>query len=372
MSSARLKVMEVLECGGPGGTGNQVAALCSGLDPARFEVHLVYAVRPGSTSSDFEATARGAAGFHHIPEMVREISPLKDLKAFWRLRRLFSQERPDIVHAHSSKAGILARAAARAAGVRRIYYSPHGYGFLQTDRSASSRALYRWIERSVSWIGAIVAVSESEAALARELAGPGSVRVVRDAYLGELPSGGLPRKNEGPVSVCASGRLSYARNPEAFVRLARHLATASTPARCLWIGDGELRPEVERLRRVLLLETGLRVTGWLEHGRAVEELTKADIFVHYSRWEGLPNAVLEAMALGLPVVASDIPGNRELVRNGENGFLAADEAGLLRHTLALAKDPELRARLGAAGRALVAGEYTRERMLREMSELYSS
>jgi glycosyltransferase involved in cell wall biosynthesis len=369
----RLHVMEVVECGGPGGTGYQVAAICNGLDKGRFTVSLVYSVRPGGTAREYEKSASGAGRFFHVPEMVREITLRLDFQALWRLYRIFRAYRPDIVHAHSSKAGFLARIAARAAGVPRIYYSPRGYSFLQTDRPPLSRRFYRLLERSVSKIGRIVAVSQSEAALARELCAS-DVRIVQDAYLGDIPE---PAAGKGAAArsgllVCAAGRMSFARNPEAFVRLARSLADADPGIRCLWIGDGELQPQVARMIRDLHLETRLEITGWLAHDEALRRLKSADILVHYSRWEGLPNVVLEALAQGLPVVASDIPGNRNLIRPGETGCLAATEAELLERTLELAARPELRKTLGERGRALVRSEYSVQRMLDEMSALYEA
>jgi len=374
--AGRRKVFEVLECGGPGGTGHQVAALCNGLDKNRFEVGLVYAVRPPHDPKQYKEAARGAASHFHVPEMVREISPLRDLNAWRQLYWLFVEHRPDIVHAHSSKAGVLARTAAWAAGVPRIYYSPRGYSFLQTDRSALSRGLYRWIERSLSWIGDTVAVSASEAALAREEAWARRVSVVRDAYLGEMPlenhrvTGENASRRE--MLVCAMGRLAYPRHPEAFVRLAQRLTDSRNRLRCLWIGGGELEPVVREMSRDMNLAGRLEITGWLKPPEALRRLRDADVFVHYSRWEGLPNAVLEAMALGLPIVVSDAPGNRDLVRHGENGFIARSEIELLERTLELVDDPGLRRRLGERGQALVREEYSKERLLRELSELYAA
>ncbi len=362
----RLRVMQVIECGGPGGTGNQVAAICNGLDKSRFEVSLVYAVRAGSPQ-DYESLCLGADRFFHVPEMTREISPLSDARALWRLWRLFRAEQPDIVHAHSSKAGFLARVAARLAGVERIYYSPRGYSFLQSDRSAFALGFYRRLESFASRIGSVVAVSPSEASLAREIKAVG-VKVIRDAYCGDT----LLNSNEekrGTV-VCACGRLSFARNPEAFVRLAKRLTDARPDVRCVWIGDGELRGVVERLVQELGLIGKMEVTGWLDHPQALQRLTVSDIFVHYSRWEGLPNTVLEAMACGLPVVASDVVGNRDLVKPGQNGFLVSSEDELFERVSQLADDPELRKKFGDAGASLVRAEYSRERMLREISELY--
>ncbi len=367
---SRTRVIEVVECGGPGGTGNQVAAIVRGLDRSRFEVSLAYAVRSG-TPEDFERSCGGRSqetDFFHIPEMAREIGPLRDMKAWLRLYRLFRELSPDVVHAHSSKAGFLARTAAWAAGVPKVLYSPRGYAFQMLDRSALSRARYRALEASVSWIGTVAACSESEAALARGLPFA-RVCVARDAYLGELPTGS-PSQEGFPV-VAASGRMSFPRNPEAFVTLAKRLCDSRKGVRCLWIGGGELEDPMREQIGDLDLEDKLEATGWLPHKEALARLKTASIFVHYSRWEGLPNSVLEAMALGLPVVASDIPSNRELVRPGENGFLAKTEAELHERVLALIDDAPLRLRMGKAGRALVEKEYRLPRLLAELSALYS-
>lgn len=369
-NSGRIRVIEVVECGGPGGTGNQVAAIMRGLDRSRFEVSLAYAVRSG-TPEDFERSCGGRSQetrFFHVPEMTREIGPLRDLKAWLRLYRLFRELSPDVVHAHSSKAGFLARTAAWAAGVPKVFYSPRGYAFQMLDRSALSRALYRALEASVSWIGEVAACSRSEQALAKTLPFA-RVRLALDAYLGELPPTAPPP--EGPPVVAASGRMSFPRNPEAFVTLAKRLSDARAQARCLWIGGGELEAPVREMIRRLALEGRLEATGWLPHEEALARLKAASLFVHFSRWEGLSNSVLEAMAFGLPVVASDIPSNRELVRPGENGFLAKTEAELLERVLALIDDAPLRLRMGNAGRALIEKEYRLPRLLAELSTLYS-
>ncbi|MDE2290586.1 MAG: glycosyltransferase, partial [Elusimicrobia bacterium] len=307
-----------------------------------------------------------AAAAVRVPEMTREIHPALDLAALRSLMRLFAERRPHVVHAHSSKAGILARLAARAARVPRVLYSPRGYGFLMEDRTALSRALYRWAERAASRIGVVAAVSASEAELARRVAWAREVVVVPDAYLGPTPP--PPRPHAGLV-VAAAGRLTFARRPEAFVRLARALRGRGG-VRLVWVGDGELRGAFEDERRALGVETALELTGWLSPAEVSEALSCADVFVHFSRWEGLPNAVLEAMAHGLPVVASDVPGNRDLVADGRTGLLAEDEAALAERVGRLLDDPALRARLGAAGRERVAAEHSLERLAGRLADLY--
>lgn len=361
-----IKVFQVVECGGPGGTGEQVAAICNGLDPARFEVSLVYATRGGSPE-EYRAKCRGAKHAHFVPQMTREISPAADYAAYRALKALFARERPDVVHAHSSKAGVLARAAAKAAGVKTILYTPHGYGFLQQDRSSAARLLYKTVEAAASKIGAVVACSPGEAAEARAL-GAAAVHTVCDAYLGG-PLEPLPHDD---VIVGSCGRLTYARNPDAWLLLAQRLTDSRNGLKCLWIGGGEDEARARTLLENMNLSGRAEITGWLPADQARERLRSLDLFVHYSRWDALPNAVLEAMAAGLPVIASDNAGNRDAVVDGVTGFVVRNEVELLERSQQLIDDKALRLKLGAAGRERAERDFSRSRMLGELSRLYAA
>lgn len=364
MAEGVISVFQVVECGGPGGTGEQVAAICNGLDPSRFTVSLVYAVR-GGTAEDYRAKCRGAKYAYHVPAMTREISPFRDLQAFGELRALFAEQRPDVVHAHSSKAGVLARAAAKAAGIKTIFYTPHGYGFLQKDRSAATRFLYRTIEKAASRIGAVIACAPGEATAAAAL-GASSVHTVCDAYLGEFRE---PLPHDGLI-VGSCGRLAYARNPDAWILLTQRLTDSRNGLKCIWVGGGEEEERIRVLLENMNLSGRAELTGWLTAADARERLRSFDIFVHYSRWDALPNAVLEAMAAGLPVVASDNQGNRDAVEDGVTGFIVKSEVELLERCQQLIDDKALRLKLGAAGTERVRREFARERMLTELSRLY--
>ena len=355
-----------MECGGPGGTGEQVAAICNDLNPARFEVSLVYAVRDGKPEA-YRAKCSGAVHAYHVPEMTREISPARDARALAKLTALFRERKPDVVHAHSSKAGVLARAAAKSAGVKKIFYSPHGYGFIMQDRSRAARALYRAIEKTAARVGETIAVSPSEAELARRLAPKRPVHTVCDAYLGDFAA---PIAHDG-LTVGSCGRMTHARNPDAWVLLAQRLTDSRNGVRCLWVGGGEDETRArEQLTNMNLLGK-VEVTGWLSADAARERLRGLDVFVHYSRWDAMPNAVLEAMAAGLPVVASNAYGNRDAVEDGVTGFLVKSESELLERCQQLLDDESLRRRMGAAGRERVRREFSREKMIGALSALYS-
>jgi glycosyltransferase involved in cell wall biosynthesis len=362
-----IKVFQVVECGGPGGTGEQVAAICNGLDPARFETSLVYAVRGGSPD-EYRAKCAGAKAAYFVPEMTREISPAADLAALRKLQALFAEHRPDVVHAHSSKAGVLARAAAASAGIKKVYYTPHGYGFLQKDRSAASRLLYKTVEKAASRVGEVIACAPGEAAAAAALTGGKPVHTVCDAYLGKFED---PLPHDGVV-VGSCGRLTYARDPDAWILLAQRLTDSRNGLRCVWIGGGDDEARARTLLENMNLAGRAEITGWVPAEQARERLRSCDLFVHYSRWDALPNAVLEAMAAGLPVVASDNAGNRDAVLDGVTGFIVRSEVELLERCQQLVDDKALRLKLGAAGRERVRGEFSRERQLAELSRLYAA
>lgn len=328
---SRIKVLQVVDASADGAAAAQAAAIRDGLDPARFEADVV------------DASARSVAG----------------------LRRIFLERRPDVVHAQGSQGGARARAAAKAAGVRKIFYTPHGYAFLSRERSAAARALDLLIERGAAKFGATIAASESEAAAARRL-GP-AVRLVPDAYLGDFPE---PRPHDDVV-VGSFGDMSRARHPDAWVLLAQRLTDSRNGVKCSWIGggEGEAKARTDLTNMNLLMKAA--VTGRLPPAEARERLRGLDVFVQYSRWDAAPDALLDAIALGLPVVASDLPAHRDAVVHGETGFLVKDEVELLERCQELLDDADLRRRLGAAGRERLRRERSRERQLAELSRLYS-
>jgi len=348
------------------------------MDPGRFEVLLAYNIRPGNRPDTYEAGFPPGVRKIRVPEMVRPIRPLEDLTALWKLYRLFREERPDAVHAHSSKAGFLARLAALAAGVPRIFYSPLCYSFRMADAPRLSRALYLLAEALVSRIGHIVVQGPAEVPIARRLAGPGrvlpffsGVEVERlrpeAAPPGAGPSGGGPP----PLTIVTCGRVSAQKNPEAFVRLCAALAPRFPSARFVWVGGGESAPSQALLdyARSLGLEDRFRMTGWLPAEAALLELRRADLVVHFSSWDVAPFAVLEAMALGKAVVGSPAA---DTVVHGETGYVAGNERRLQEYAGLLLGSPALRGRMGSAARRTVERDYSFSRLVRQLESAYEA
>ncbi|HKU65852.1 MAG TPA: glycosyltransferase [Rhizomicrobium sp.] len=291
-------------------------------------------------------------------EVQRDIDLVSDYRACRRLATILREIRPDVLHLHSSKAGAIGRIAARLVGVPAIY-STHGMSYLRTDVGPATRALFYGLEWLLGLTGATtVACSASELRSMRFIPGT-KMDIPNGIDLSILPSP-IPAPPHEGLDVLLCGRITAQKNPA----LACRIAALSPPSwRWTWLGGGELEDVVRESRRIA-------VTGWITRTQALARLQTGDVMVHTSSWEGMPIAILEAMAAGLPVVATDVVGNRDLIVTGETGFTAGDETGFLHELSKLAAAPELRAKMGIAARQRVAEKFNHATLGRRWMTLY--
>jgi glycosyltransferase involved in cell wall biosynthesis len=314
------------------------------------------------------AAERAGARFVALEHMRRPISARHDPLALVELVRLLRRVRPQIVHASSSKAGILGRCAAWLAGVPVRIFTVHGWAFTAAAAGRSAVA-YRMAERLVRPLTTVtVCVSESEraAGLAAGTCHPRRTIVIRSGVgLSGRPVASPAREVPRIVSV---GRLHPPKDPLTLVRALARLR--GMPFEALVVGDGPDRVALEAEIRRLGLGEFVELAG--ERADVPDVLAGSDIFVLASRSEALPFTALEAMAAGLPVVASRVGGLAELVVEGETGLLVApgDVAGLASAIERLVRDPGLRQRLGTAGRARVQSEFGLAAFVDAHLELY--
>jgi glycosyltransferase involved in cell wall biosynthesis len=324
-----------------------------------FRHSVAHGLRP-ETPDDFARLFPPDTLFYGL-RMQRAIHPAKDLAALWELVSLIRDCKPDIVHCHSSKAGVLGRLAARICSVPSVY-TPHAYSFLRTDISKAEQVFYRAAEWIFSRIGdVIVACGDEEYTQARALSGPErDVRLIRnmvdcDALAAIAPH---PWNSRLPVvGIC--GRLTPQRMPELFLGLAERLQAESA---WVWIGGGGTANA---------FPASVQMTDWLPRQEALERIAGLDIYIQTSSWEGLSYGILEGMALGKPVVACDIPANRSIVEHGVTGFLGANAEELAGSLLLLARDPLLRKTMGEAARKRIAECYDIKTACRLYAELYN-
>ena len=374
-----IRVLHVLEAT-VGGTRRHLLDLCSHLPAERFHQHLVYSsIRSGAFEADAQRLRERGIEATSLP-LRREIEPAEDWHCLQALTQIIRDWRPQIVHGHSAKGGFLARLAAhRVPGVRTVY-NPHGFPF-QMRTGPLKHRLYVELERyAARYTDVLVAACAGQKALALQyrLLPPERVAVIpnginaaefsgvtadRAACKGELGVPGDARL----VGIVAA--LSPQKGLEYLVRAAAAVCRERQDTHFVIIGEGVLRGSLQRLAKSLGAAGAVHFAGARDNVPRL--LASLDLFVLPSLWEGLPYALLEAGAAGLPVVATDIPGNCELIRPGETGYLArpGDALDLAVQLFRALDDSALPAR-AAALQQLVRTEYTLERMVGGHIELY--
>jgi glycosyltransferase involved in cell wall biosynthesis len=326
-----------------GGAQSYVASLVPAL-VGRFEV-TVAAHGPGPL-----ADVVREAGARYIPlsHVRRPIRPWRDLIGLLELIRILRRERPAIVHANSSKAGVLARLAAFVTGVPVRIFTVHGWAF--SANSGASARLYAYLDRAMGALTTMtICVSENErrAGLAARACSAERSVVIHNAV--DVAAAPRARPDAGTPRILVVGRL---KAPKDFVTIVRALAELAPGSFTLQVaGSGPDRPALENELRRLGLGGAVEFLG--DRADVPRLLAAAHVFALSSRSEGFPVSILEAMAAGVPVVASAVGGVPEAVVDGETGILVppGDPSALASGLQRLLGSAELRARFGSAGRA---------------------
>lgn len=360
-----MRILHITEALG-GGVAHSLSQLTKAQAADGHQVLVVHSVRP-DTPVDLLPGLYPAPIDRRVLPMVTAINLVADMRALWQIWTLFKTESPDVIHLHSSKAGVLGRLAALLTGKRgRVFYSPRGFAFLREDVSPSKRKLFLHLERLASKLGGtVIGCSATEADLARTEVGHACTCLVENSVdLSAVPV--AKGSTDSRVRIVTSGRICYQKAPWRFRDLA--VGAADLPAEFVWLGDGDLRAD---LMVDGVLPCGMRIAGWQPRAGVYAELAMADIFVLPSLWEGMPLALIEAQAAGLPAVVSDVVGNRDVVINGETGFVCKSDAELLQKTRLLIEDAGLRQKMGQAAREMAVQRFSVERMHGEMMAVYN-
>ena len=301
------KIVHVVEAFGGGVYNFLVDLLNNTID--EFDITVIYALRPQTPDNfinDFDKRIK----FIHSKYMTRSIG-LSDLKAFFEIKKIIKSENPDIVHCHSSKAGLLTRLAINTKKIK-TFYTPHGYSFLMEDSSKLKRLIYKSIEK-IGTLNHSVIVACSKGEYEESLKLTKRATYVSNGVNLEKLKKYIPDKikqiNTKKLTFVTTGRVSYQKNPELFNKIAENFPQI----KFIWVGTGDLEDK--------LTSKNIEITGWKNRDELMEILNKSDIFILPSLWEGLPISLLEAMALKKPCIVSNVIGNRDVISNENNGFV---------------------------------------------------
>ncbi|OGL25637.1 MAG: hypothetical protein A3G44_03070 [Candidatus Rokubacteria bacterium RIFCSPLOWO2_12_FULL_73_47] len=376
-----IRVLHVITRLTLGGSSENTLATVAGLASAGYAGALAVGLAESEAAVVDDARRRGCRVVD-VPALGREVRPLRDLAALRQLTALMRRERPRIVHTHTSKAGFLGRLAARLARVPAVIHQPHGhvfYGYWGAPRTALYVALER---RAARWTDRIVTLTERGTAehLARGIGRPGQYATVPSgvptaALRAAAPPRAAARARLGLAPdayvVAGLGRLVPVKGFDLLVEALPRLAAEVPSARVLLVGDGPERAALEARARALGVAARLHVTGATPEVAA--HLAAADVLAAPSRNEGMGRALVEAMALGLPVVATAVGGIPAVVEDGGCGRLVppGDADALAAALAGLGRDARLRETLGRA--AVVRAEaFSSEVALARMRAVYDA
>lgn len=362
-----------------GGAQENTLATVQGLRQIPgMEVHLI----SGPTTGPEGSLETGAQNLIIVPELIRAIHPRKDMQALNKLEKILRNQKPDIVHTHSGKAGILGRLAARRVGVPVIIHTIHGPSFGKFQGALANfifRSAEKYAGRCTTHFE-VVADAMKNQYLA---AGIGIPEQYTKIYSGFALEPFLTAKNDPELRsklgitpddfvVGKIARLFKLKGHDDLFSIAPELVHQNSKIKFLLIGDGPWRERFEHLARSQGLEKHFIFTGLVQPTEVPKYTGIMDALVHLSLREGLPRALPQALAAGKPVVAYDCDGASEVCRDDQTGFLIqpGDLATLKKRLLQLASDPALCRKMGQTGQEFVRENFPVEKMVQDTYNLY--
>jgi glycosyltransferase involved in cell wall biosynthesis len=366
-----------------GGAQENTLLSCEGQHDRGHDVTLITGPAIGPEGSLMARATRYGYRVIVVDEMRRAIHPLRDVRTFVRLMSLLRDLRPDVVHTHSSKGGILGRWAARRARVPFVVHTIHGLAFTASTSRAVNQ-VYKMLEKVTAPItDRIVCVADAmrEQSVAAGIGTPDQyVTVYSGMETAPFLNPPQPRAQvrralgftDEHVAIGTIARLFHLKGHDDLLDMAPALCNAHPNARFLWVGDGLLRESFESRIAMLRLADRFVLTGLVPPEEIPQLAGAMDILVHPSRREGLARALPQAALAGKPVVTYDIDGNREALIEGQTGFAvpAFDRAKLQSAIEALLKDAAHRQRMGERGRAFAMGRFDVTMMIDQLEQVY--
>jgi glycosyltransferase involved in cell wall biosynthesis len=377
----RIRVLRVIARLNVGGPALHTVLLTERLPAERYDSSLVTGVADASEGDYLTLHGVASDRLVHIGTLGRELSGTRDLRALVDLVRLMRRERPHVVHTHTAKAGTLGRLAAILARVPVRVHTFHGHvfdGYFSPAKTRLFLAIERALARRTQRILTVSAHVRDEL-LALGIGRRDQVTVVPlgldlDPFSrADEQRGALRRELQLDADTPLVGivaRLVPIKAHEVFLDAAARIAARLPECRFVVVGDGERRAELEEIAARHGIAARVHFLGWrADLARLHADL---DVVVLTSRNEGSPVALIEAMAAGLPVVATSVGGVPDLVQEGAHGHLVAmdDAAALADATVALLGDPERRRAMGRAGRAHVLARHGADRLVADVDRVY--
>lgn len=380
----RIKVLRIIARLNVGGPAIHVLLLNAGLNKERFSSYLATGVVSEGEGDITDVAKKMGIEPFIIPELKREVRWNDDFSSFLKLYRLIKDIRPDIVHTHTAKAGALGRVAAILNRVPIKIHTFHGHIFHSYFDNLRT-LFFMMVEKMLSlFTNRIVVISQSQLNDVKDRYKIAAGRKCVVVPLGlDLESFLKPDRNKGDIKrelsidedtmlVGIVGRLVEVKNHKLFLDAVKRirLEAPDVKVKFLIVGDGKKRYELESYARELGIDDSVIFMGWRSDLESIYK--NLDIVCLTSLNEGTPISLIEAMASGKAVVSTDVGGVRDVVADGESGFLSptGDVERFSQNLLILLRNKDKRDRMGEIGRAFVSKRFSKERLIRDVEMLY--
>ncbi|MCX5679919.1 MAG: glycosyltransferase family 4 protein [Candidatus Omnitrophica bacterium] len=377
----KIKIAEVVTRLDWSGAPDIVEIICGRLDPAIYDVTLIYGLTRHPSAKTEEFLKRSSGKITMIPYLKRDVSIFEDLAALTRLYGIFRRKKFDIVHTHTAKAGFLGRIAARLAGTPAVIHTPHGHDFYGYFGSLGSWFVIILEKIAALFADRIVVLTAIEKMdmLHYRICPAGKIEAIKSG----IDFSGFEKSDEeiakkrsefgiGPDDhvVGMVGRLESIKGFEYFIDSAKIVLNSISDTRFLIVGEGALRSSLEERARRLGIEDKVIFTGWREDMPLV--ISILDVLVLASLNEAVGRVLLEAGAAGKPTVATAVGGIPEIIRDGETGILVPprDPKGIAAAVTGLLKDENKRRTMGFAAKAWIKSNFNEDKMVNDIDNIY--
>lgn len=364
-------ILQCITLSGAGGAQQIVKALCEGFCD---ENNIILATAPDGELFNW-AESRGFKVYPLI-NMGRSISLIKDIKTLIQLIRIIRLEKPDIVHCHSWKAGVLGRIAAFLCGIKDIYFTVHGWSILSYSNKLI-RAIFIFVERLLSLITTkLICVCKEDEKLGKSLRiatenkyvtiynGVKDIKFANTRSIREKLA--IPEES---ILIGTVARLAPQKRCLETLDIAVNMMKQSQKIYFVFVGDGPLYKEMDKAVREIGVEHRFILAG--NQNDVPSYLNSMDIFLLLSNYEGLPVSILEAMSMGIPAVASNVGGVCELIEDRVSGYLVShDEDEIIQKLRFLIENEDLRKSFGVKSRERFQEKFTVEKMIEGYRTLY--
>lgn len=366
-NNKKIKILHITQV--QGGVQTYIEQIITNIDPDKFEIVL-------ACPSEREGIIKMAAK-HGVPRVKLEIpikiSPLDDLRCILIAIKLIKELKPDIVHSHSSKAGIIARAAGLFVKPK-VVYTPHAYAYL--CYKGMTRFCFMVIEKmAIPFTSVLLATSGSEAKRSLNDVRFPSKKV--EIYTNSIEILPLPKKidHNGRKNITMVGRLVTQKNPMMFVKTCKALTELRDDVFCRIIGagfDDQWKTVIEQYIEEHALQEKLTIIQWMDRSDLLSTLRNTDVFVMTSAFESFGYVAAEAQMLEVPVVATNVDGFNEIIENGVTGYLVEpnDVNDMVEKIDQILNDPAGAAEMGRKGRTRISQHFDIQKNIHQLEDFY--